>query len=573
MALNYHCPQGHQWTVPEDGPWTADGFRRCPVCGAVVSVPASAATVAERRTRGGGASPALVVESWEAVRIPGHEVLAELGRGGMGVVYKARQVALDRVVAVKMIVSGSHAGADELARFKSEAEAVARLQHPHIVQIYEVGEVEGRPYFSLEFAAGGSLADRLDGTPQPPRASAELVRTVARAVHAAHQRGIIHRDLKPANILLQKMDSGQWAGAGESADPDHWSRSMVPKLTDFGLAKRLDAGQAMTRSGSILGTPSYMAPEQASGKPRAVGPATDVYALGAILYEMLTGRPPFCGETTLDTVMQVLERQPVPPQLLSPHVDADLETICLKCLEKDPELRYASAAELADDLDRYLRGDSIQARSFNVLERLAWMLDRGHYDVQFHSWGNLLLIFGGIVFLGHLVTFLLLRAGWPHAMTTTVRVLQFALMAAVFWRFRPRTLLPTSAAERQLWSIWVGYLVAYGVSVWVGRLLVWYEVFQPGPNSPAGWYDLIHYPMSAALSGLAFFVMGSNYWGRCYALGLAFFILAVLMPLHLDWAPLEFGTVWGLSLAGIGLHLRRLGRQNAERGTTCNGSA
>jgi serine/threonine-protein kinase len=233
----------------------------------------------------------------------------------MGVVYKARHLALSRVVALKMILAGGHAGGEERARFLAEARAVAALTHPGIVQVYDTGLHDGLPYFALEFCPGGSLADRLDGTPLPPAEAARLVQQLARAVHAAHERGIIHRDLKPGNVLLTE------AGA--------------PKVTDFGLAKRVEAGATLTRTGAILGTPSYMPPEQARGDHRAVGPAADVYALGAVLYELLGGRPPFRGGTAADTLLQVLELEPVPPRRLQPGVPPDLETVCLKCLEKD----------------------------------------------------------------------------------------------------------------------------------------------------------------------------------------------------------------------------------------------
>jgi serine/threonine-protein kinase len=295
----------------------------------------------------------------ERISIRGYEILGELGRGGMGVVYRARQVSLKRIVALKMILSSAHAGPEERARFVSEAEAVARLQHPNIVQIHEIGEADGCPYFSLEFVDGGTLAHQLNGRPLPPREAAELVETLARAMHAVHQLGIIHRDLKPANVLL-------------TADG-------TPKITDFGLAKAVEceasgtgpsALRALTQSGMILGTPSYMAPEQAEGKGRAIGPATDVYALGAILYEMLTGRPPFDGGTLLDTVMQVLSEEPLPPRRRHPGVPRDLETICLKCLAKEPRQRYASARDLADDLQRYLTGEPILARPQGKAGRL-----------------------------------------------------------------------------------------------------------------------------------------------------------------------------------------------------------
>jgi WD40 repeat protein len=280
---------------------------------------------------------------------PGYEVLGELGRGGMGVVYKARQRALNRPCALKMILSGGHAGADDRARFLAEAEAIAKVRHPGIVQVYDYGTHQGLPYFSLELCEGGSLADRLRENPLPPRDAASLVEKIARAVHAAHQAGIVHRDLKPGNVLL---------GAGGS-----------PRVTDFGLAKRVEGG-GNTQTGAVLGTPSYMAPEQAQGS-KGVGPAADVWALGAILYECLSGRPPFRAATPLDTILQVISEEPVPLRQLNAAVPRDLETACHKCLQKDTSKRYAAAAELADDLRRFLEGLPIAARPVGRLGRLA----------------------------------------------------------------------------------------------------------------------------------------------------------------------------------------------------------
>jgi len=268
----------------------------------------------------------------EAPAVPGYEILAELGRGGMGVVYKARQIGLNRLVALKMILAG-HTGEKELAGFRAEVEALAHLQHPNIVQIFEVGQHDGRPFFSMEFMDGGSLADRVRGRPQMPAEAAAWVEVLARAMQAAHGRGIVHRDLKPANVLF-------------AADG-------TLKITDFGLAKRLNqAGR--TGSADVTGTPSYMPPEEAAGQTHDVGPAADVYSLGAILYDLLTGRPPFKAATAADTLHQVLTQDPVPPRRLQPQVPRELETICLKCLQKRPADRYATAADLADDLARFL---------------------------------------------------------------------------------------------------------------------------------------------------------------------------------------------------------------------------
>jgi WD40 repeat protein len=285
----------------------------------------------------------------ETPRVPGYEVLGELGRGGMGVVYKARDTRLGRTVALKMVRAGAQAGEQDLARFRAEAEAVARLPHPNIVQVYEVGEAGGQPFFALEYVEGGSLASRLDGTPWPAGPAAALVETLARALHAAHRRGIVHRDLKPANVLL--------------------AEDGTPKVTDFGLAKRLDRDGGQTQTGAVLGTPSYMAPEQAAGRSKAIGPAADIYALGAILYELVTGRPPFRAATVLDTLQQVLADEPVPTTRLNPRLARDLDTVCLKCLQKDPARRYPSAEALADDLRRFLEQRPVTARPVGAWER------------------------------------------------------------------------------------------------------------------------------------------------------------------------------------------------------------
>jgi serine/threonine protein kinase len=271
-------------------------------------------------------APPAAGSPWPSVA--GYEILAELGRGGMGVVYQARHLRLQRVVALKMVLAGGHAGEAALTRFQTEAEAVARLQHPHIVQIHEVGESGGKPYFALEFCAGGSLADKLGGTPLPPQEAARTVEVLARAMQAAHEAGIIHRDLKPANILLA---SGGCEPPGDvAAGGSHPPLTSIPKITDFGLAKKLEAASGQTGTGDVLGTPSYMAPEQAGGRAREVGPLADVYALGAILYECLTGRPPFKAATAMDTLLLVLSEEPVPPRALQPKLPRDLETICLQ---------------------------------------------------------------------------------------------------------------------------------------------------------------------------------------------------------------------------------------------------
>jgi serine/threonine-protein kinase len=353
MTIRWLCPNGH------DG-----GGLACIVCGAPCepckitdtdpidpNAPTLMPVGIASDMKGTLLLPASVTSTDAHPAASGYEIVRELGRGGMGVVYLARQAELNRLVALKMILSGSHAGSEERLRFRSEAISAARLQHPNIVQVYGVGEHEGKPFVSLEYVEGGALDDRLRQGAMTPQEAATLIASLARAMNHAHDHGIIHRDLKPGNVLL-------------AADG-------TPKITDFGLAKQLSDSAIKTGTGAIMGTPSYMPPEQASGKSGEIGPASDVYALGAILYECLTGKPPFQADTALDTIMKLTMEEVVPPRRLAPKCPRNLETICLKCLEKSPRNRYASARELAEDLDRFLNDEPILARPIGPLGRFS----------------------------------------------------------------------------------------------------------------------------------------------------------------------------------------------------------
>jgi serine/threonine-protein kinase len=446
-----------------------------------------------------------------------------------------------------MLLPQAVASASDLQRFRTEVEATACLQHPHIVRVYEVGDADGRPFYSMDYIDGPSLAQRLQNGPLPGKVAAGYLTAIAQAVQHAHDHGILHRDLKPSNILLDAADR--------------------PHVTDFGLAKRVDRDAGQTRTGAILGTPSYMAPEQAAGS-KELTPAADVYGLGAMLYELVTARPPFRAETPLDTLLQVLEQEPVPPRLLNPKIDRDLETICLKCLEKEARRRYASASELAAELERYLAGESIQARSVSLLDRLARTLGHSSFGSEFHDWGTLLLFIGVVVFACHTAAFVASQAGLPLWSRWVTGALQVILIGLAFGRHRPGRFLPATSSERQLWSIWIGYFLGFAVSAVialqttdrgvVARLLA--------GQAEAGQWSL--YPYSALLAGCAFFAMGSNYWGGCYVIGLAFFALAAVMPLNPGLAPLGFALLWSATLIGLGVRLRRLGRkdQRAEKG-------
>lgn len=335
------------------------------------------------------AVPAFPPEGPPLPVVAGYDVEAVIGHGGMGVVFRARHLRLNRLVALKMALADIYAGPHERERFRREAEAIAALRHPNVVQIYDVGDADGRAYFTMELMDGGSLAQKLAGMPQPARQAAALLATLADAVHAAHQAGVVHRDLKPANVLL-------------TADG-------TPKISDFGVARRLDGPTGLTGTGIAVGTPSYMAPEQVVGPTSAVGPAADVYALGAILYELLTGRPPFRGVSPLETLEYVSTTEPVPPSRLVPMVPRDAETITLKCLQKEPARRYETAAALADDLRRFLADEPIFARRVRWTEH-AWRSCRRWYRrnkaVARAMFGVFLLLAAGTA----LASYLALRA-------------------------------------------------------------------------------------------------------------------------------------------------------------------
>jgi serine/threonine-protein kinase len=463
-----------------------------------------------------------------------YEILGEIARGGMGIVFRARQKRLHRIVALKMILAGHLAGETELKRFQSEAQAAAQLNHPGIVPIYEVGEEEGRHFFSMSLIEGESLQTRLKQGPLPPREAAQIVRSIAEAVEYAHRRGIVHRDLKPQNILLD-LDG-------------------APKITDFGLAKRIDRDDGLTTTGNILGTPGYMAPEQAEGRLHDVGPLSDVYSLGAILYATLTARPPFHAASALETLQQVIEEPPPPPQVVNPSVPTDLQSICLQCLEKDSARRYPSADALAKDLSRWLDGESILATGYSWKAALIRTLQRSRDDVKLRSWGSMLLAFAPIVGLAEVGIYAHARGGppYPYHLALIIRGVQFLAMMGVFVAFRRAWQGTAAAAAEQMWSLWLAYLV--------GCNLIALSVFQLqpliGPGQPV--QVMAAYPYFAVLSGMLFIALGRGFWGFCYAFGLLFFALAILFPYCLLEAPLLFGGVWTLLLTLLGWRLRRL---------------
>ncbi len=466
------------------------------------------------------------VSLFEARDYGDYELLEELGRGGMGVVYKARQKKLDRIVALKMILRGDLASPADLARFRAEAEAAAQLHHAHIVPVYEVGEIDGRPFFSMKLIEGTTLARKLLDGPQPSRAAAEMLAPICRAIADAHRRGVLHRDLKPSNILIDQEGH--------------------PFVTDFGLAKRVksDASDShliglhsITQSGAILGTPSYMAPEQAAGNRGHVSTASDIYSLGAILYAMLTGRPPFQAESALDTVLMVLEQDAVPPRMLNPKVDPDLEMIALKCLQKPQDLRYATADALADDLEAYLANEPISARSTHLSQIITRAFRETHHAAVLENWGLLWMWHSLVVFSLCFITNLMQWEGvsnrWPFAALWSVGVGTWAM---IFWELRRRS-GPITFVERQIAHLWAGSSLA-------SMLLFGLEAMMQLPVLSLS-------PVLALIAGNVFLAKAGILSGKFYIQATALYLTAFAMALITRLPVANFGLIlFGVVLAG-----------------------
>ncbi len=442
-------------------------------------------------------------------RFGDYELLEELGRGGMGVVYRARQISLQREVAVKMILRGVLASAADLDRFRAEAEAAAQLDHPAIVPVYEVGQYDGLPYFSMRYIPGETLADRLARGPMPPREAARILAIVARGIHAAHQRGILHRDLKPSNILLDK--DGQ------------------PHITDFGLAKQQSDTVSITRSGAVLGTPAYMPPEQAAGARGELGPTSDVYSLGCILYHMISGRPPFEAASPVDTVLKVLEQDPVPPRAHNPRADRDLEMIALRCLQKPQDLRYPSAEALAEDLEAYLQDEPIAARSGRFGQVLARMFRETHHATVLENWGLLWMWHSLVLLVVSLLTNLLEyfddNVRWHYI---ALWIFGLWTWAGVFWLLR-RRMGPVMFVERQIAHVWFASMVG------IASLFPF-----------EWWLDLpvlTLSPVLGVIASMVFIVKAGILSGAFYIQSIALLITAVLMALLPEIAHLLFGIV------------------------------
>ena len=438
---------------------------------------------------------------------PGYELLGELGEGGMGIVYKARHLALNRVEVIKMIRAGEFAGPRDLVRFRFEAEAAANLDHPHIVPVFNVAEVSGRPYLTMRWIDGESLADR---RPKSACETAGLVAKIARAVHHAHQRGILHRDLKPANILVD--------AAGE------------PFVTDFGVARRIGTDASPTQSGGIVGTPQYMAPEQAHGDPHLTV-AADVYGLGGILYYCLTGRPPYVGKSYASVLNEVIGSTPAAPHTVRSAVDQELEAVCLKCLEKSPGDRYPTAAAVADELEQYLRGEGVSARAPGLFD---WLKQLWRAQPQpSYSW-EVLVWLGAILLVTHLVIFAVVQAGGALGWVWLANGLSWASVCWVLYWYMARRFRRLPPAERH------NMMIAFGHSL--GSLALTFAVV-PTDLSASASAALPAFPPLLALSGLCFFVVGSIHWSRFFPIGLVTMALAPVAAMWQEASPLIYGTV------------------------------
>ena len=479
--------------------------------------------------------PAPQPVSLVGTQVGDYTIETEIARGGMGVVYRARQEGLARPVALKLISTGVLAGEEERRRFRVEAEAAARLDHPGIIAIHETGSWQGYEFFSMTLVEGHTLQQVVDDADFNHQESARLVRDVTEAVAYAHSVGIVHRDLKPENILIGS--DGR------------------PMVTDFGLAKWQREGSAfsrvgITRTGQVLGTPHYMSPEQASGRSNG-DVATDVYSLGALLYALLTGQPPHTGGSAAEILCSVLQDDPIAPRQIRREVPADLESICLKAMRHEPEERYESATALAEDLDRYLTGEATRAASSGLLDVVARELRRDQHEVFFRAWGGTLYALGGIVFGAHVVIYVCSLLEYAELITYWLpRFAMLALIVGLIYRSRGGSFMPRTVAERPVYSIWIGYLASLAIVRFVLNIC---EIET----------DVL-FPIAAALSGFGFIAMGGHVWGGSAVLGLGFLAVAILSAFFLKISPLLFGTMWLLSLLALGRHYRSRATQDAS---------
>lgn len=511
--------------VCQENPDLSEELRR--LWGAILVTDAAGAVSDEGIGIGSGSAG-----RWQSLQLPvtvgDYELLEELGRGGMGVVFRARQISLDREVAVKMILRGRLASDSDLKRFLAEAAATARLEHPNIVPVYEVGDIEGRPYFSMQLVNGETLAQRVARGPLSQREAARLVASIASAMSVAHQQGVLHRDIKPSNIMLASDGTAM--------------------ITDFGLAKRTSVDESLnrtdlTRSGMLLGTPAYMSPEQAGGRRQLVGPASDVYSLGCVLYFALTGRPPFLADSPMELVMLVIEQDPPPPRTLRPSLDRDLEMIVIRCLQKPIDLRYDSAAALASDLDAYLADEKVSARSGRFSQVVARVFRETHHATVLENWGTLWIWHSMVLLVVGILTWQLDMNGvdqrWVYVALWTVVL---GAWAAVFWKLRQR-MGPVTFIERQVAHVWGSSMVAIAMLFPLERWL--------------GLPVLTLSPLIGVISAMVFIIKASMLSGAFYVQALTLLITAVAMAAMPVYAHLIFGVVAAACFFFPGFKYRR----------------
>lgn len=451
-----------------------------------------------------------------------YELHEEVGRGGMGIVYRATQVSLNREVAVKMILRDRLASQQERQRFFAEARATAQLQHPGIVPVYDVGELDGRPYFAMQFIRGRTLADMIQTGELLQRHTARYLEQISRAVHFAHESGILHRDIKPSNILIDENGNA--------------------KLTDFGLAKQTDGNDSLTRTGVVLGTPTYMSPEQASGKMGPIGPASDVYSLGTVLYHALTGRPPLVAKSPVDLLLKILEQDPPLPRMIEPKIDRDLEMIIVRCLQKPADLRYASAQSLANDLGAFLRDEPIMARSGQFAQVIARWFRETHHAPVLENWGLLWMWHSLVLLIACVLTSLLQWNEAPRPSYALLWIVGLGAWAAVFWALR-RRMGPVTFVERQIAHVWGASMIAIGLLF----PLEW------GMNLP----PLTLTPLIAVISGMVFLIKAGILSGAFYVQAFCLFASSIAMLAFPTSAHLIFGAVAGACFFVPGLKYYR----------------
>lgn len=455
-----------------------------------------------------------------------YELVEELGRGGMGIVYRARQLSLNREVAVKMLLRGQLASPADEARFRQEAEAAAQLHHPSIVPVYEVGQHDGRLFFSMQLIEGQTLSHLLRDGPLPPRYTARILSHVARAVHYAHEQGVLHRDLKPSNILLDSDGK--------------------PHITDFGLARRVSDSESLTRTGAVLGTPSYMSPEQAAGNRGEVGPASDVYSIGSVLYHALTGRPPFQAASPVDVVLMLLEQEPLPPRVLNSRADRQLSMIALRCLQKPQDLRYASAAALANDLEAYLADEPVAASSGRLTQIVARLFRETHHAAILQNWGLLWMWHSLVLFVVCLLTnFLQFRGDTNRMHYFLLWTAGLGTWAAVFWTLRQR-IGPVTFVERQIAHIWASSMISIAALFPLEYLL----------ELPV----LTLSPLLGLSSCAVFLIKAGMLSGWFYLQAVALFLTTFAIAQWPDVGHIIFGTVSALCffIPGLQYHRRKL---------------